>query len=53
MRDDLADRPADLRGAGRVFLDAGDFAADPFVERGAQLGAIRADLVQLGSQCRQ
>ena len=53
MRDHQADRPADLRRARRVLFHAGDLAPEPFVERGAHLGAVGADLVQLGVQRRQ
>src|SRR5579871_4687707 len=45
--DDTADGGADFGGAGGIFLEAGDFAADPFIERGAQLGAIGGHLVEL------
>ncbi len=48
-----ADRRAEFRGARRILLQAGDLAAHPFVEGGAQVRAVRAHLVELGVHRRQ
>ena len=48
-----ADRRADFGGARGILLQPGDLAAHPFVERGAQLGAVRAHLVEFGVHRRQ
>ena len=53
MRDDAADRGSHFGGTGRVFLQPDDFAAHPFVERGAKLGAVRTHLVDFVVDDRQ
>ena len=53
MRHHAADGGADLGGAGRVLLHAGDLTPHPFVERRAQFGAVGADLVEFGIHRRQ
>jgi hypothetical protein len=53
MRHHAADCGAEFGGARRILLQAGDLVAHPFVERGAQLGSVRAHLVQFGVHRRQ
>ncbi len=46
MRDNFTDGRTNLGGACRIVLHPVDFPADPFIERGPQLGSVRTHFVQ-------